>query len=97
MRDITLRSTWTEGGRKGGVRTSDVGLVDHHLLSEEHLLGGNFHAQVATGHHDAVGLHQDIVVVVQAFLVLGRGGREGGRSGEKRDECKRDNQPSWSR
>jgi len=77
-----MRKT-TEAGREGGrqgVRTSDVGLVDHHLLREEDLLGRDLHAQIPAGHHDAVGLHQDLLVVVQAFLVLGReGGREGGQ------------------
>ncbi|CAN7948636.1 unnamed protein product, partial [Ixodes pacificus] len=31
-----------------------VALCDHHLLSQEHLLGGNLDAQVASSHHDAV-------------------------------------------
>jgi len=87
MRKIT--EAGREGGRKGGrqgVRTSDVGLVDHHLLREEDLLGRDLHAQVPARHHDAVGIHQDLLVVVQAFLVLGREGR--GREGRVRQDFK---------
>ncbi|CAJ1800959.1 hypothetical protein LMCDFJHI_01359 [Aeromonas salmonicida] len=50
-----------------------VALGDDHLLGEDHFFNRNFHAHVATCHHDAVGDSQDLVEVVQAFLVFDLG------------------------
>lgn len=47
-----------------------VALLDHHLLRQEDLLGGDLHAQVAAGNHDGVALLQDLVKVLDALLVL---------------------------
>mmetsp|Transcript_3464 Transcript_3464/g.15235 ORF Transcript_3464/g.15235 Transcript_3464/m.15235 type:complete len:408 (+) Transcript_3464:532-1755(+) len=51
----------------------DVALGDHHLLGKSDLLGGDLHAEVAAGHHDAVGVLEDIVEVAHALLVLDLG------------------------
>ena len=48
-------------------------LADHLLLQDGHPGGGNFHTQVAPGHHNAVGGGQDLVQVVHALLVLDLG------------------------
>lgn len=50
-----------------------VGLANHHLLRHEHLLRRNLHAQVTPRDHDAVGLLQNFVKVVEALLVLNLG------------------------
>jgi hypothetical protein len=47
-----------------------VALLDHHLLRQEDLLGGDLHAQVAASDHDGVALLQDLVEVLDALLVL---------------------------
>mmetsp|Transcript_109989 Transcript_109989/g.354733 ORF Transcript_109989/g.354733 Transcript_109989/m.354733 type:complete len:524 (-) Transcript_109989:26-1597(-) len=49
------------------------GLLDHHLLCHPDLLHGDLHAQVAARHHDAVGLRQDGIEVLQALHVLDLG------------------------
>jgi len=40
------------GGRGRG--TADIGLVDHHFLSQKDLLRRDFHAEVTACDHDAV-------------------------------------------
>ena len=50
-----------------------VALGDDHLLGEDHFFNRNFHTHVATSNHDAVGDSQDVVEVVQAFLVFDLG------------------------
>ncbi len=47
-----------------------VALLNHHLLRQEDLLGGDLHAQVAARNHDGVRLVQDLVKVLDALLVL---------------------------
>ncbi|GIX60969.1 uncharacterized protein BcabD6B2_04040 [Babesia caballi] len=77
------------GLRPGGPREVDHGLqhlgrgddrlgglvapLDHVLLRQADLLNGDFHAQVAAGDHDAVGLGDDFVDVAQALHVLDLG------------------------
>ena len=51
----------------------DVGLTDHHLLGEKHLLWGNFHSQIPASDHDAISDIENFVVVFEPFLVLFRG------------------------
>lgn len=46
------------------------GLLDHPLLSNEHLLWGNFHTQIASGYHNSICGLKDLVEIVQSFLVL---------------------------
>ena len=50
--------------------SGDVGLADHHLLSEEDLLGRDLHAQIAASNHDTIGGRQNVRVVLPALLVL---------------------------
>ena len=38
-----------------------------------YLFGGDLHAHVPAGHHDGVGLEEDLVVVADPFLVLDLG------------------------
>lgn len=35
--------------------------TNHHLLGQEHLFWGNLNAKVTSGHHDTIGLLQDLV------------------------------------
>lgn len=51
----------------------DVALGDHHLLGDEDLGSGDLDPQITTGDHDAVGLVEDLVEVVDALLVLDLG------------------------
>ena len=51
----------------------DVSLLDHPLLGDEDLLRRDLHAEIATGDHDTVGGGEDLVVVVEALLVLDLG------------------------
>jgi len=60
------------GGSDNGLG-SNVSLLDHPLLSNEDLFGGNLHAQVTTGDHDTISGSNDLVVVVEALLVLDLG------------------------
>mmetsp|Transcript_10421 Transcript_10421/g.47024 ORF Transcript_10421/g.47024 Transcript_10421/m.47024 type:complete len:350 (+) Transcript_10421:2139-3188(+) len=60
------------GGGDDGL-TAEVGLSDHHLLDPEYSLQGDLHAEVAAGHHDAVGVLEDVVKVCDALLVLDLG------------------------
>ena len=39
--------------------SSSLGLLDHHLLGHPNLLHGDLHAEIAAGHHDAIGLRKD--------------------------------------
>mmetsp|Transcript_15049 Transcript_15049/g.35858 ORF Transcript_15049/g.35858 Transcript_15049/m.35858 type:complete len:510 (+) Transcript_15049:276-1805(+) len=57
-------------GRRYHGLASNVAFLDHHLLREEDLLGGDLHAEVAARDHDAVGLFEDGVKVGDALLVL---------------------------
>ncbi len=50
--------------------THHVARLDHHLLRQEDLLSGDFHAQVTTRHHDGIALFQDVLEVLQALLIL---------------------------
>ena len=75
--------------RAGGARVVDhrvqhLGGHDDRFLGQDALLDedaldagdaflGHFNAQVATGHHDAVGHFEDFVDVVHAFLILNLG------------------------
>jgi len=60
------------GGSDNGLG-SNVGLLDHPLLSDEDLFGWDLHAQVTTGDHDTVRSSNDLVIVVEALLVLNLG------------------------
>eukprot|EP01136_Pigoraptor_vietnamica_P027331 Opistho-1_new@7301 len=56
-------------------RTNDglsrgVALRNQHFLCHKHLLDGDFNAEVASRHHDAVCLGEDFLEVVQAPHVL---------------------------
>mmetsp|Transcript_3461 Transcript_3461/g.15219 ORF Transcript_3461/g.15219 Transcript_3461/m.15219 type:complete len:408 (+) Transcript_3461:529-1752(+) len=51
----------------------DVALGDHHLLGKSDLLGGDLHAEVAAGHHDAVGVLEDVVEILHTGAVLDLG------------------------
>ena len=50
-----------------------VAALDHALLREEDLLEVDLHAEVTARDHDAVGLADDVVVVVEALHVLNLG------------------------
>mmetsp|Transcript_5206 Transcript_5206/g.11450 ORF Transcript_5206/g.11450 Transcript_5206/m.11450 type:complete len:302 (+) Transcript_5206:533-1438(+) len=56
------------GGNNGF--SGDVGLANHHFLSEEDLLGRDFHSQVSARHHDSVRGGEDFGVVFHALLVF---------------------------
>lgn len=49
---------WERAVRRGaegkGRGTADIGLVDHHFLSQKDLLRRDFHAKVTACDHDAV-------------------------------------------
>jgi hypothetical protein len=47
-----------------------VALGDHHLLSKENLTCGDLDTEITTGHHDTVGLVQDLIKVFDTLLVL---------------------------
>ena len=49
------------------------GGLDHLLLEDGHLVGGDLHAQIAPGHHDAVGGGDDALQVLNALPVLDLG------------------------
>ena len=51
-------------------RTHLVALLDHHLLSQENLLCWDLHAQVSSRNHDGIGLLQNVIKVLDAFLIL---------------------------
>ena len=57
------------GGSDNGLG-SDVSLLDHPFLGNEDLLGRDLHTKIATSDHDTVGGSEDLVVVVETFLVL---------------------------
>ena len=44
--------------------------MEHVLLRQEHFLGRHLHSQIASRHHDAVHLLQNLAVVLQTLLVL---------------------------
>ena len=48
----------------------NVGLADHHFLSQKDFFRRDFHAQIATRHHNGVGSLEDLFVVLHALLVL---------------------------
>ena len=50
--------------------TDLIALLDHHLLCKKDLLGGNLHSQVPPSNHDGVGFLQDVIKVLDAFLIL---------------------------
>lgn len=50
-----------------------IAFLDHHLLRQEDLLGGDLHAQVSSGNHDGITLLHDLIKVLDAFLVLDLG------------------------
>jgi len=52
---------------------SEVGLLNHPLLGDENFLWGNFHTKISTGDHDSVGGFEDLIVVVESFLVFNLG------------------------
>lgn len=56
--------------RRRAAAAHHVAGLDHHLLREEDLLGGDLHAQVTARNHDGVALLQDFLEVLQALLVL---------------------------
>ena len=47
-----------------------VALLDHHLLQVGNLLGRDLHAQVSSGHHDAVRRTDDLIDVMDPFRIL---------------------------
>ena len=47
--------------------------LDHALLDDGHVLSGDLHAQVATGHHQAIGNLEDLLQIVHALLVFDLG------------------------
>ena len=53
--------------------TRVVASLDHALLSQEDLLHADFHTQVTAGDHDAVGLLDDVIEVVQTLQVFNLG------------------------
>ena len=57
------------GGGDDVLACPDGGL-DHPLLEDGHLVGGDLHAQIAPGNHDAVGGGDDAVQIVHALPVL---------------------------
>mmetsp|Transcript_6779 Transcript_6779/g.14645 ORF Transcript_6779/g.14645 Transcript_6779/m.14645 type:complete len:367 (+) Transcript_6779:183-1283(+) len=73
------RGEWLvlHGGQHLSCRHDDLAglirLLDHHLLGHPHLLHGDLHAEIAAGHHDAVGLRKDLLEVLQALDVLDLG------------------------
>mmetsp|Transcript_61230 Transcript_61230/g.134083 ORF Transcript_61230/g.134083 Transcript_61230/m.134083 type:complete len:413 (-) Transcript_61230:242-1480(-) len=56
-----------------GIFTSRLGLLQHHLLSHPHFLHRDLHAQISARHHDAIGLRQDLLEVLQALHVFDLG------------------------
>ena len=51
----------------------DVSLFDHPLLGDEDLLGWDLHTKITSSDHDTVGGGEDLIVVVESFLVLDLG------------------------
>mmetsp|Transcript_19112 Transcript_19112/g.38510 ORF Transcript_19112/g.38510 Transcript_19112/m.38510 type:complete len:374 (+) Transcript_19112:236-1357(+) len=56
-------------GRDDGL-TGNVGLTDHVLLCQKHLLGWDFHTQITTGHHDSIGGGKNLHIVLQSLQVF---------------------------
>ena len=50
-----------------------VAFLNHHLLRQEDLLGGDLHAQVSAGNHDGIALLHDLIKVLDPLLVLDLG------------------------
>lgn len=56
---VAFGASHLRGADNGFART--VATADHHLLSQENLLGGDFDSQIATSHHDAIAGFQDLI------------------------------------
>lgn len=52
------------------IGTHLIALLDHHLLSQEDLLRWDLHAQVSSRHHDGIRLLQNVVKILDAFLIF---------------------------
>jgi len=51
----------------------DVSLFDHPLLGNEDLLGWDLHAEITSCNHDTIGGSENIIIIVESFLVLDLG------------------------
>ena len=49
---------------------SVVALLYHHFLRQEYLFRGYLHAQIASGHHDAVRGRKNVIEILDALLIF---------------------------